>query len=85
MRIDELTVTAASSNWTKKPLVELPYDLELESPLGNKVEHKAGTKVTYEILRSNGHGFRVKLYRTIYSIVLNYDSKQEFVEDGFQI
>lgn len=85
MRIDELTVTPASSNWTKKPLVALPHDMELTSPLGTKVMHKAGTKVTYDILRSGGNGFKVKLYRTIYSVVLTYDSKQEFIDDGFEI
>ena len=85
MRIDELTVTPASSNWTKRPLVKLPHDMEFNSPLGTKVLHKAGTKVTYEILRSAGSGFKVKLYRTIYSIILTFDSKQEFIDDGFEI
>ncbi len=85
MRIDELTVTPESGNWNKKPLVALPYDMELISPLKTKVLHKAGTKVTYEILKSHGSGFKVKLYRTVYSIVLTYDSRREFIDDGFEI
>ena len=87
MRIDELTVTQQSNkNWSfKAPSVILPHDIEFSSPHGQKALHKAGTKVSYEILSNRGHDFKIKLFRTVFSIILSYDSKQEFIDDGFEI
>ena len=87
MRIDELTVTPqANKNWTyQAPSVILPHDIEFSSPHGQKALHKAGTKVSYEVLRTVGQGFKVRLFRTVFSVVLSYDSKQEFIDDGFEI
>ena len=87
MRIDELTVTPKSNKSliSKAPSVILPHDLEFSSVHGQKALHKAGTKVNYEILSNRGHDFKVKLFRTVFFIVLSYDSKQEFIDDGFEI
>ena len=87
MKLTELTVTPQSNdNWTYAgPTLILPHDIELSTVSGQKALHTAGTKVSYEILNSHGHGFKIRLFRTMFSTVLNYDSKQEFIDDGFEI
>ena len=87
MNLLELEVSPRSNkNWNSKaPSVVLPHDIEFSSVHGQKALHKAGTRVSYQILNGRGEGFKVKLFRTVFSIVLSYDSKQEFIEDGFEI
>lgn len=87
MKLHEIAEVNSQSNqkWgssSTKTLV-LPHDLEFENPIGQKLLHKSGTKVSYKIL--SGTPFKIKLFRTSYSIVLSYDNKKDFINDGFEI
>jgi hypothetical protein len=87
MKLIEIKEVSSQSNqnWgsTHSKSLVLPHDLEFENPLGQKLLHKEGTKVSFKIL--SGTPFKIKLFRTSYSIILTYDSKKEFTNDGFEI
>lgn len=88
MRIFELTVTPRSNdNWqSAAPTLALPYDLELTAPNGAKATHLAGTRVSFRILNQRGGtGFKIRLFRTVFSEVLSFDSKQECIDAGFEV
>lgn len=88
MKIFELTVSSRSNdNWkSSAPTLVLPYDIELTAPNGAKAMHLAGTKVSFQILNQRGGiGFKIKIFRTVFSSVLSFDSKQDCVDAGFEI
>lgn len=88
MRLFEITVSSRSNgNWNSTaPTLTLPYDLELTAPNGAKAMHLAGTKVSFRVLNQRaGTGFKIRLFRTVFSAVLSFDSKQECIDAGFII
>jgi len=87
--IEFITVTPQSNNnlmvsSSQKTLL-LPYDVEMTSANNEKALHKQGTKVLYQILNSAGNGFKLKIWRTAFSTVLSFDSKDECEQEGFDI
>lgn len=87
MILSELVVSPRSNNnfTTSGSTLILPFDIELEAANGHKVLHKEGTKVGYKIVQTFGNGFKLKLFRTMFSTTLTFDSKQECQDEGFDI
>ena len=87
--IEIITVTPQSNGnlmvGAKQKTLLLPYDVEMTSANKEKALHKQGTKVLYQILNSAGSGFKLKIWRTAFSTVLSFDSKDECEKEGFDI
>lgn len=90
MKLFELITVSAKSNdnlisRSNARTLILPYDVEMISSNGQKALHKAGTRVYFSQINSQGNGFKVRLWRTLFSTILSFDNKKEFEEDGFVI
>ena len=90
MKLTEFITVAPQSNenlivGSNQKTLLLPYDVEMTSTNKEKALHKQGTKVLYQILNSAGNGFKLKIWRTAFSAVLSFDSKDECEKEGFDI